>query len=119
MSSPDPTRPTSVRIGIARLAGQVIVDDPDVEPADGSRRSTADGDDVIPGVVAAAGVDGRIDVDLHLVAYLPPRPLGEQAASVRAGLVAAARRSGLAARLGEIDVTIHDLVERGPHGEVA
>jgi hypothetical protein len=111
MSASDETRPTSVRIGIARLAEQVIAADPGVGPVeDGGRWLTRAGDRVIPGVVVVAGGDGRVDVDLHLVAYMPPRPLGQQAESLRAALREAARRTGVAESLGEIDVTIHDLV---------
>jgi hypothetical protein len=61
-------------------------------------------------VVVAASGDGRVEVDLHLLAYMPPRPLAEQADGLRATLVAAARRAGVGASLREIDVTIHDLV---------
>jgi hypothetical protein len=112
MSSPESTRPTSTRIALARLAAGVIAADPGVGAArEGGRWLTRDGDRDIPGVVAVAGADGRVEVDLHLVAYMPPRPLAAQAESLRADLLAAARRTGLAESLGEIDVTIHDLVE--------
>jgi hypothetical protein len=111
MSSLDSTRPTSRRIVIARLAERVIAADPGVGAIrEGGRRLTRDGDRVIPGVVVTVGADGRVEVDLHLVAYMPPRPLAAQAESLRADLLAAARRTGVAESLGEIDVTIHDLV---------
>jgi hypothetical protein len=111
MDSLESTRPTSRRIVIARLAEQVIAADPGVGVAgEGGRWLTRDGDRVIPGVVVAAGGDGRIEVDLHLVAYMPPRPLAQQATALRETLVAAARRTGVAESLGEIDVTIHDLL---------
>jgi hypothetical protein len=111
MSSPESTRPASTRIVLARLAEQVIAADPGVGATrEGGRRLTRDGDRDIPGVVVAAGGDGRVEVDLHLVAYMPPRPLEEQADTLREALIAAARRSGVAASLGKIDVTIHDLV---------
>ncbi len=111
MDSPESTRPTSRRIAIARLAEEVIASDPGVGGTpEGGRWSTHDGDRVIPGVVVAAAADGRVEVDLHLLAYLPPRPMEQQAESLRAALVAAARRAGLAGGLGEIDVTIHDLL---------
>jgi hypothetical protein len=51
-----------------------------------------------------------VEVDLHLVAYMPPQPLAEQAERLREALFAAAGRAGLAADVGEIDVTIHDLM---------
>jgi hypothetical protein len=112
MSSPESTRPISRRIVIARLAEAVVAADRGVGPArEGGSHVTRDGDRLIPGIVVAAAADGRVDVDLHLVAYLPPRPLAEQATALRVALAAAARRSGVAESLGEIDVTIHDLVE--------
>ena len=111
MNSPESTRPTSRRIVIARLAEQVIAADPNVGATrEGGAWLTRDGDRVIPGVVVAAAADGRVEVDLHLVAYMPPRPLGKQAEDLREALSASARRSGVAEGLGEIDVTIHDLV---------
>jgi hypothetical protein len=113
MNALDTTRPASARIGIARLAEQVIAADPGVGPTRGGARwLTRDGDRVIDGVVVAAAGSGRVEVDLHLVAYLPPRPLGEQAESLRAALTRAARQAGIGTLLGEIDVTIHDLRER-------
>jgi hypothetical protein len=110
MNPLESTRPTSRRIAIARLAERVIAEDPGVGATREGRRLTPDGDRAIAGVVVAAGGDGRIEVDLHLVAYMPPRPLAQQATPLREALVAAARRAGLDGSLGEIDVTIHDLV---------
>jgi hypothetical protein len=96
---------------IARLAGAVIAADPGVSATrEGGRWLTHDGERVIPGVVVAAGGDGKVEVDLHLLAYMPPRPLAQQADGLRETLVAAARRAGVGESLGEIDVTIHDLV---------
>jgi hypothetical protein len=112
MSPSDAERPISVRTALARLAAEVVAADAGVGAArEGGRWVTRDGDRVIPGVVVTAAGSGRVDVDLHLVAYLPPRPLARQAESLRAALLAAARRTGVAASLGEIDVTVHDLVE--------
>lgn len=111
MNSPESTRPASRRIVVARLAEQVIAADPGIGATrQGGNWLTLDGDRVIPGVVVAAAADGRVEVDLHLVAYLPPRPLGKQADDLREALVAAARRAAVAEALGEIDITIHDLV---------
>ncbi len=113
MSPPQSTRPTSRRIVLARLAEEVIAADPGVGAArEGGAWSTRDGDRTIAGVVVAAAADGRVEVAMHLVAYLPPRPLGEQAADLRTALTAAARRVGLAESVGEIDIAIHDLVPR-------
>jgi hypothetical protein len=114
MTPPDAQRPTSARVAIARLAGAVIAADPGIGPTDGGGRwVTPDGDVVVPGVVVAAADGGGFDVALHLVAYLPPRPVEEQAASLRAALLAVTRRAGVTDRLGQIDVAIHDLRERG------
>ena len=111
MSSPESTRPTSKRIVIARLAEGVIAADPGVSATrEGGRWLTRDGERVIPGVVVVASGDGRVEVDLHLVAYMPPRPLAKQADDLREALIAAARAAGAGESLGEIDVTIHDLV---------
>ena len=111
MSSPESTRPTSTRIVIARLAEAVIAADPGVSATrEGGRWLTRDGERVIAGVVVAASRDRRIEVGLHLLAYMPPRPIEQQAASLRAELLEAARRTGIGKSLGEIDVTIHDLV---------
>jgi hypothetical protein len=111
MNSPESTRPISRRIAIARLAEEVVAAEPGVGAArEGGRWATRDGDRSIPGVVVAASGGGRVEVDLHLVAYMPPRPLGEQASTLREALVAAARRAGIGDSLGQIDVTIHDLV---------
>jgi hypothetical protein len=111
MSPLESTRPISRRIAIARLAEAVVAADPGVGATrEGGRWLTRDGDRVIAGVVVAAAGDGRVDVAIHLVAYMPPRPLREQATALREALVAAARRTGVAESLGNIDVTIHDLV---------
>jgi hypothetical protein len=114
MSSPESSRPVSRRVAIARLAEAVVAADPGVGPArEGGSFVTRDGARTIAGVVVVMGADGRVQVDLHLVAYLPPRPFAPQATALREALIAAARRAGVAASLGAIDVTIHDLVEAG------
>ena len=111
MNPSEPAGPTSVRIAVARLAEKVIAADPGVGVIrEGRRWITQDGGRTIPGVVVAAAAGGRVEVGLHLVAYMPPRPLAEQAERLREALLAAAGRAGLAADVGEIDVTIHDLV---------
>jgi hypothetical protein len=111
MGALESTRPTSTRIVVARLAEAVITADPGVSATrEGGRWLTQDGDRAIEGVVVAAAGDGRVEVDLHLVAHLPPRPLEQQARGLREALVAAAKRTGVAGSLGAVDVTIHDLV---------
>lgn len=110
----DSHRPTSNRIAIARLAERVVGADPGVSLTQGGDRwLTRDGDRVIGGIVVAASAGGRVDVSLHLVAHLPPRPLRQQAAALRSELRLAVGKAGLAETLGEVDVTIHDLREPG------
>lgn len=94
---------------LARLAEAVVADDPGVCAISGGRY-TRDGDREIPGVAVTAGADGRVDLDLHLLAYMPPRPFEEQAESIRKALQEAARRTGTAERLGQIEVTIDDVI---------
>lgn len=115
----DLDRPISTRIAIARLAEREIAADPGVSPTDGGGRwLTRDGDRAIAGVVAIASGGGRVDVALHLVAHLPPRPLEQQVAVLRAELQASAQHAGLSDILGRIDVAIHDLRVPG-EGEAA
>jgi len=113
MGPVDAQRPTSNRIVIARLVERAIAADPGVSPTDDSGRwLTRDGDRTIPGVVVAAAAGGQLDVSVHLVAHLPPRPLEPEAETLRAEIVDLVRGAGLAERMGRIDVTIHDLRER-------
>jgi hypothetical protein len=106
----DPTRPTSTRIMLARLAEAVVADDPGVRAAPAEEWRTRDGDREIPGVVATAGADGRVDVDLHLLAYMPPRPIERQVTSICEALREAARRTGTEGRIGRIEITIEDVI---------
>jgi hypothetical protein len=116
----DPDGPISTRIAIARFAERAIAADPGVAPTDGGGRwLTRDGERTIPGIVATASGAGRVEVAVHLVAHLPPRPLAKQAADLRSEIQAAARSARLADGLGPIDVTIHDLREAERGGAAA
>lgn len=106
----NPERPRSARVGLARLAEAVIAAEPAVEPTAGLPRRwlTVDGDERIEGVVAAAGADG-VEIELHLIARRPTKPLPQVAVALRGALQQAARRSGLDTRLGEVSVSFHDI----------
>lgn len=104
------------RVEFARQAAQAIALEANVEPtAGGGRWVTGDGEGEIPGVLAGEDAEGRINLELHLVAHWPSGSLERVAAALRERLAQAAQRQGLSAALGAIDVTIHDLAldERG------
>lgn len=116
----DPHPPISSRIAIARFAEQAVAADTGVSPTEGGGRwLTRDGERTIPGIVATASGDGRVEVGLHLIAHLPPRPLEQQVENLRNEILASARQARLAEGLGRIDVTIHDLREADEGGEAA
>ena len=112
-------RPASGRVLLARLAEQVIAgqDAVSATAGRGERWSTADGDQLIDGVVVAA-TGRRLDVELHVVAEWPPEPLQQLAARLRGGLERSASYSRLSDQLGDVDVAIHDVRERGDTGAV-
>lgn len=106
-----PRRPPTRRVELARLAAQVIALDSAVEPTAGDGRwVTGDGEGKIRGVVCSESAQGRIDVELHLVAHWPSDSLERVAAGLRASLADAARAEGLSGAVGAVDVAIHDLV---------
>lgn len=107
-------RPSSRRVLAARLAEQVIACQDAVSATAGRDRRwvTADGDRLIDGVVLAA-TGRRLNVELHVVADWPPEPLQQFAARLRGGLERLASSAGLSDRLGNVDVAIHDVRERG------
>lgn len=82
---------------------------------------TADGDDVLQGVLVVARPDWRFDIELHLVAGWPTPPLHEVSAAIREDLGSAAGDSGLQERLGDLSITFGDLQEppfmRDPSGK--
>ncbi len=104
--------PVSARVRLARLAARTIEEAPQISATAGAGTwETADGGARIPGVSAAEAGSGQVDLDLHLIAVWPPRPLREQADELRRDLVETARREGLGDRIGEIRVFVHDLRE--------
>ena len=73
--------------------------------------ATADADGLLEGVTAVARVDGRYDVELHLVAQWPIGSLYALADEVRGRVARAADRSGLADTVGEVSVSFEDVRE--------
>ncbi len=103
----------STRVRLARLAERALAASDGLSPTSGRGRwSTADGERSIGGVSAAETASGRIDIALHLVAEWPPGPLESRADELRDRLLEAAGEEGIADRLGEVDVLVHDI--RGP-----
>ena len=104
------TRTASTRISMARLAERVIALEVDVSPVQGGTRwQTRDGERAIAGVTVVAAGASRVAVGLHLIAHLPPPPLERRADQIRQALARAATDAELGDRLGEVDVTFHDL----------
>lgn len=77
---------------------------------------TADGDDLLQGVVVTSSRGGRYDVQLHLVASWPTPPLYEVSAAIREDVSSAAEQSGLGELLGALGITFGDLQEPAPAG---
>jgi hypothetical protein len=103
----------SERVRLARLALGAASAVPGVAGATAGRPGvvvTADptAGRVLQGVTVAAGADGLYQVVLRLVAL--PVPLHALADEVRRRVVRAAAADGLAARLGDVDVEIADVV---------
>lgn len=104
--------PPSDRVVLARIAiGSALkvdgVAEPHLPPV--GRRSTRSGGVRVDGVTVTASPGGGYDVALHLVARVVPlQALGER---VRSRVEGAARRAGLAERLGPVSVRFEDLVE--------
>ncbi|MEJ7798690.1 MAG: hypothetical protein WKF42_09340 [Solirubrobacteraceae bacterium] len=101
----------SARVRLARLAEQVLASSDAVSATagNGPRWATADGDHTIEGIVVAETALGELDVELHVVADWPPEPLERLAAHLRGELRRSASNAGLAERLGETHVAIHDI----------
>ena len=81
--------------------------------------ATADGGEILAGVVVAATVDARFDVDLHLIARWPFGSLFELADQVRARVHRAASASKLEAVLGAISVSFEDVFEPSEDDQTA
>lgn len=109
-------RAATGRVRLARLAGEAIALTGGVAATAGpdGRYQTPDGGDPIPGVVAAALADGRIEVMLHLDALWPPEPFVVLAQAVRSRLESSATVAGLEDRLGPVEVAFHDVLEPPP-----
>ena len=107
--------PPSDRALIARIAIESAlkvegVVEPHLPPV--GRQSTSSSGARVDGVTVTASPGGTYDVALHLVARQVPLPaLGER---VRTRVEGAARRAGLAERLGAIGVRFEDLAEPVP-----
>lgn len=110
MTSMETTRPATVRVRLARIAGRVIDADDRVSATKGAGRwLTRDGDRTIDGVVAAEAVTGAIDLGLHLIVATATEPLEQRASLLRQAIVAKAIQANLVGRLGHIDVSFHDV----------
>lgn len=109
----DQQRPATERVRLARLAAEAVVGTDGVTATAGpsGRWRTLDGERAIPGVVAIAVPEGRIEIALHLDALWPPEPFEALAASVRDRLRRAADMAGLDDRLGPVEVAFHDVLE--------
>jgi hypothetical protein len=105
--------PVSERVGLARLARHVIDSTPGVTATAGptGRWQTIGSRHTIPGVLAVDDSEGRVDIELHLVARWPPlmalEQIGEQ---LRAQLRRSAAAAGLGERLGAVSVAFDDML---------
>jgi hypothetical protein len=105
--------PVSERVGLARLARDVIDSTPGVTATAGptGRWQTIGSRQAIPGVLAVDGSDGRVDIELHLLARWPPlmalEQIGEQ---LRAHLRRRAAAAGQGERLGAVSVAFEDIL---------
>lgn len=114
MEAPARTRPPSTRVSLARLAEGVVARTEGVIATRGRGRwLTADGERSIDGVVVGQTAADLTDVELHLDAEWPARPLPALAEELRWELRADAAGAGLGDRLGEIEVSIHDFLMPG------
>jgi hypothetical protein len=98
---------------MARLASDVIDLTDGVSPTSGSagRWQTTGAREAIPGVLAVEDSQGRVDVELHLVARWPPVAALEQIAEeLRAQLRRAAGAAGMGERLGAVSVAFEDVL---------
>lgn len=108
----DPALPLSGRVGLARLAGEVIAHTDGVTATSGpaGRWRTVGSQQTIPGVLAVEDARGRVDVELHLAARWPPQmpfeQLGEQ---LRGRLRRSAGMAGMGERLGAVSVCFDDV----------
>ena len=112
-SDSDPDLPVSGRVGLARLAGEVVAHTDGVTATTGpaGRWRTVGSQQTIPGVLAVEDAGGRVDIELHLAAWWPPQmpfeQLGEQ---IRGRLRRSAGMAGLGERLGAVSVCFDDVL---------
>lgn len=105
--------PVSDRIGMARLAAQVIAVTDGVTATAGpaGRWCTIGSRQAIPGVLAVEDRHGQVDIELHLVVQWPPQmaleQLGEQ---LRGRLRRSAAMAGMGERLGAVSVAFDDVL---------
>jgi hypothetical protein len=101
----------SERVALARLALTAALAQPGVVGAQAGaglpRVTSTRSGGLLSGVAVSAAAGGRYEVDLRLVAELVP--LDQLADRVRARLATAAKRKGLAALLGAVNIEFVDL----------
>jgi hypothetical protein len=73
--------------------------------------ATAEAGGLLEGVTAVARVDGRYDIELHLIAQWPIGSLYTLADEVRGRVARAAAREGLADAIGDVTVSFEDVRE--------
>jgi hypothetical protein len=106
----------SERVALALVAGQAIAGTPGVSATSGpaGRWRTVGSQLIIPGVVAAESGEGRIDVELHLVARWPLEGSFEELAEqLRARVRRAAASAGMGEWLGAVSVAFDDVLTDG------
>jgi len=102
----------STRVRLARLAGQVIARSDGIAATAGpaGRWQTIGSQQAIPGILAVEDVQGRVDIEVHLVVRWPPQmPLDQLGEQLRERLRHAAGTAGMGARLGAVSVTFDDM----------
>ncbi|MDX6720631.1 MAG: hypothetical protein QOJ63_2885 [Solirubrobacteraceae bacterium] len=105
--------PVSGRVGLARLAAQAIALTDGVTATTGpaGRWLTIGSGQTIPGVLAVEDGQGRVEIELHLVARWPPQmPLERLGEKVRARLRRSAAIAGVGARLGAVSIAFDDVM---------
>jgi|SRR5829696_6496821 len=103
--------PATERVRLARLAEEAVAATKGVAASVGRTGvwATPDGGRTIPGVVAIALPQGRVEIALHVDAIWPPPPLTRVADTLRDRLVRSAQAAGLGDRLGPVAVSFHDV----------
>jgi hypothetical protein len=109
----------SDRVCLARLAGQAIAVSDGVTATTGpaGRWLTIASAHSVAGVLAVEGADGRVDIEMHLLAHWPPQmSLQQLAQHVRERLRRSAGMAGLDERLGAVGVFFDDVLTRTDSG---